>query len=249
MMIGLCFYCKKKFRKREQKYKFCSLICSNNFNKNGLQRIKLPSYNKLLAEFVGICLGDGCVSKYQVGITLNTIADKNYIPYVIKIINSLFLNIKISIIQKRNENAVDIRINSKIIADFLYNMGIVPSNKRIPDWILTSTDYENYCIRGLFDTEGSISFKTYVSKKGVSLYKQLNFRNANEKLMKFVRDGLRNMGLKPTMTLKRSLYLSTHESIDYFNKKVGFGNPKLVERCNIRTIGEYNKWKNSHFLQ
>lgn len=243
MIIGKCLYCKREFRKREQKYKFCSLICANNFNKNGLKDIKLPSKSKFLAEFVGICLGDGCVSKYQIGITLNTIADKNYIPYVINLINYLFPTIKVKLVKKQDMNALDVRINSRIISDFLLNMGIIPNNKKVPDWILTSREYRNYCLRGLFDTEGSISFKTYVSKKGISLYKQLNFRNVNEKLMKFTRDTLKDMGLRPTMTVKKSLYLSTHESIDYFREMVGFGNPKLTERCNIRTIEEYNRWK------
>ncbi len=245
MIIGLCLYCKKEFRKREKKYKFCSLICSSNFNKNGLKDIHLPSQSKFLAEFVGICLGDGCVSKYQIGITLNTIADKNYIPYVINLVHYLFPTIKAKLVKKQDANALDVRINSKIISDFLLDMGIIPNNKKVPDWILTSSEYKNYCVRGLFDTEGSISFKTYVSKKGISLYKQLNFRNANEKLMRFVRDTLRDMGLKPTMTLKKSLYLSNHESIDYFNKKIGFGNPKLIQRSVIRTIEEYNIWQNN----
>jgi hypothetical protein len=245
MIIGFCLYCKKKFRKREQKRKFCSLICSNNFNKNGLKYVKLPLYSKLLAEFVGICLGDGNVAKYQVGITLNTIADKEYIPYVLEIIDSLFPNIKVSLSEKKNQNAIYIRINSKIIADFIYNMGIIPKNKKIPDWILTSRGYRYSCARGLFDTEGSISFKTYKSKKGISLYKQLNFRNTNKKLMKFMRNTLRDMGLKPTMTLKNSLYLSTHEGIENFNKRVGFGNPKLTKRSNISTVEQYSAWKES----
>ncbi|MBF8249877.1 MAG: DOD-type homing endonuclease protein [Candidatus Levybacteria bacterium] len=245
MIIGFCPYCKRKFRKREQKRKFCSLICSSNFNKNGLKQIKLPPKSKFLAEFVGICLGDGCVAKYQIGITLNTIADKNYIPYVVNLINNLFPAIKVALVRKRDANALDVRINSRIISDFLLDMGIVPNNKKVPDWILTSGEYRNYCVRGLFDTEGSISFKTYVSKKGISLYKQLNFRNTNEKLMRFVRDALKDMGLRPTMTLKKSLYLSTHESIEYFNKRVGFGNPKLTRRATIRTVDEYNIWKNN----
>lgn len=243
MIIGFCPYCKREFRKREQKRKFCSLMCSNNFNKNGLKHINLPPQSKFLAEFVGICLGDGCVDKYQIGITLNTIVDKDYIPYVAKLIKYIFPTIKVSFVKKQDANALDVRINSKIIADFLHDMGIISNNKKIPNWIFTSNEYRYYCVRGLFDTEGSISFKTYTSKKGTSLYKQLNFRNANERLMRFVRDTLKNMGLKPTMTLKRSLYLSNHESIDCFNRIVGFGNPKLARRATIRTIGEFNSWQ------
>lgn len=236
MIIGVCNYCQKDFRKRERKYKFCSIICSNNFNRNGLKNIKIPKYSKMLAEFVGICLGDGYISKYQTSITLNTLADKEYIPYVIKIALSLFPETKISLVQKGDEHAVDVRINSKIVSDFFLNMGIIPNNKRVPKWILKNMFYKKYCVRGLLDTEGSISFKIYRSKKGTSLYKQLNFRNTNKELMEFVRNTLIEIGLKPTMTLKKSLYLSNHKSVDYFRNKIGFRNPKLISKSRVYTI-------------
>jgi len=228
MIIDNCNYCKKVFRKREQKYKFCSLICSNNFNRNGLKKIVLPEYNTRLAEFVGICLGDGYVSTYQTSITLNSNTDKEYIPYVVKLSNSLFPGIKISLIKKTSENAIDIRINSVIVADFFRNMGIVPKNKKIPDWIRTSFDFKKSCVRGLFDTEGSISSKTYESKtKGKRIYYQLNFRNYDRSLIRFVRDVLLELQLKPTMTLTKSLYLSNPKDINIFEQSIGFGNPKL----------------------
>ncbi len=242
MIIGICRHCKKSFRKREQKYKFCSRYCSNNFNKNGLIKVALPQSSNQLAEFVGICLGDGNVSKYQVGITLNSVADKEYISYVMYLIHKLFPEIKISVIQKK-EQAVDLRINSRIVSEFFYNMGIIPHNKKIPAWIFTSPTYIKFCVRGLFDTEGSISFKIYVSKKGTSLYKQLNFRNYDKNLVMFVRDTLKGMGLKPTMNLAKSLYLSNHKSIDQFREEIGFGNPKLARRSKIYTIEEYSHWK------
>jgi intein-encoded DNA endonuclease-like protein len=242
MIIGICKYCKKSFRKREQKYKFCSLYCSNNFNKNGLIKVVLPQWSNQLAEFVGICLGDGNVSRYQVCISLNSIVDKEYIPYVRHLIHSIFPEIKTSTIQKK-EQAVELRINSRIVADFFYNMGIIPHNKKIPTWIFTSPTYIKFCVRGLFDTEGSISFKTYLSKKGTSVYKQLNFTNYDKNLVMFVRDTLKGMGLKPTMSLTKSLYLSNNNSIDQFREEIGFGNPKLVIRSNIHTAEEYFNWK------
>ncbi len=104
-------------------------------------------------------------------------------------------------------------------------------------------EFAQPCIRGLLDTEGSISFKLYKSRKGISVYKQLNFRNANMILMGFVKNSLINLGLKPTMTMKRSLYLSNHKSIDKYREQIGFSNPKLLERSFIRDINQYEKWK------
>ncbi|SRR5258706_289546 len=248
MIIGNCLYCKKEFRKREHKYKFCSLFCSNNFNKNGLKNVKLPLYSFSLAEFVGICLGDGHISKYQTAVTLNALADKNYIPYVISLAKNLFKGANISVLSKKKENAIDVRINSRIVSDFFLNMGIIPNNKSIPNWIYSDPEYIKACIRGLLDTEGSISFKRYSSRKGISLYKQLNFRNTNMQLMAFVREGLLAIGLKPTLSLTKSLYLSNHKSINRFSKIIGFSNPKLIERSLVVTINDYNDWRRKSSL-
>ncbi|MBI4098157.1 MAG: hypothetical protein HY426_03885 [Candidatus Levybacteria bacterium] len=185
MLLGICGFCKKKFRKREVKYKFCSLLCSNRANLNGLNKVKLPNNSKELAEFIGICLGDGYTSRYQVGITLNTIADRQYIPYVFKLSKHLFPGAGISFIPKKGENAMDIRINSRIVVDFLREMGIVSHAKSVPDWITENKEYTKAYIRGLVDTEGCISFKQYIGKKSRSIYKQLIFRNANQALMHF----------------------------------------------------------------
>src|SRR5579872_3372218 len=197
MIIGVCLYCRKNFRKRELKRKFCSLFCSSNFNKNGLRGVKLPLLSKQLAEFVGICLGDGCITKYQVSVTLNTNADKNYIPYVKKLMEELFPQAGLSLIT-RKDNATDVRINSSIVATFLKGMGIISSKKIVPLWIFSSEDFRRACVKGLFDTEGSISFKKYISKKGIVYYKQLNFRNTDINFMRLVRDTLVEIGLKPT---------------------------------------------------
>lgn len=242
MLLGVCIFCKSEFRKREAKYKFCSLICANRFNLNGLSKVELPKIGINLAEFIGICLGDGCASKYQVSVTLNSIADKDYAQYVFSLSRSLFPGATISLIKRTDENSVTIRINSRIVSDFIKSMGIVSNAKHIPLWIMNDPIYRRYCMKGLFDTEGSISFKRYISRKGVMIYKQLNFRNINVLLMTFVRDNLVSLGLKPTMTLKASLYLSNDKSIATFRELVGFGNPKLMERSLISDINAYEKY-------
>lgn len=227
MIIGICGFCKKEFRKREQKYKFCSLYCSNNFNRNCLIKIKLPQLSIGLAEFVGVCLGDGYVSRYQTSITLNSIADSAYIPYVVDLSLFLFPNVNVSVIKKRYEQATDVRLNSKIVADFFHSMGIVPKNKKVPAWIFTKLKYRKACVKGLFDTEGSTAQKTYISQKGRQTYYQLNFRNYDKEIMRFVRDVLLEINLKPTVTLNKSLYISNLKDIKTYMKSIGSGNPKL----------------------
>lgn len=228
MILGNCINCKKEFRKREHKYTFCSRICANRFNKNGLKKVVLPKKSSLLAEFIGICLGDGYSGKYYISITLNSIADKDYITYVADLARLLFPQVNVSFIQKRDANAVDVRINSVTIATFFRNMGLIPNNKTVPKWINSKIIYQKACVRGLIDTEGSVSKKVYFARKGKSIYFQLNFRNYDIELMRFVRDVLVNLGMKPTLNLSKSLYLSNPKSISIYKKEVGFGNPKLA---------------------
>ena len=192
----------------------------------------LPRRSNYLAEFIGIFLGDGTIGNCYITIYLNSVADKEYINYVEKLGKRLFEGATIAVRKKGFENCMQIQISSVKVAKFLLSMGLKP--KTIPEWIYEKSSYIKSCIRGLFDTEGSISFKTYKTKKNISIYKQLNFRNANLELIKFIRNYLLLLGFKPTKTLKRSLYLSTHEGIDYFCEIIRSSNQKLIERSRVR---------------
>ncbi|HVT01191.1 MAG TPA: hypothetical protein VHE53_03070 [Patescibacteria group bacterium] len=165
-------------------------------------------------------------------VSLNSIADKDYHQYVINLIKKLFPTVTISIV-KRNFNMVDIKINSKIVAEFMRGMGVVPNNKYVPDWIKTNKSFSNYCVRGLIDTEGSISFKHYKSRKRESVYKQLNFRNYNPLLMNFVHKHLTNLEIKPSVSPKKSLYISNPKSINLYLRIIGFSNPKLLRKVTL----------------
>ena len=231
------------YSSRQRKKKFCSLSCANKSNKATLVEIDLPKPSVKLAEFMGIMLGDGCASNYYSTVSLNSHADKAYVPYVLHLIDKLFVGGSFNAKQIKNVNLVLIQISSVQISQFLRNEGLLPNNKKIPAWILENQTYRRACVRGLFDTEGSISYKFYKSKKGLSIYKQLNFRNADQKLMHFVRQELLDLGLKPTMSQTRSLYLSNHEDIDIYSTFIGFSNPKLIQRSLVKDQESYNAWQ------
>ena len=62
-------------------------------------------------------------------------------------------------------------------------------------------------------------------------------------LIRFVRDKLKLFGFRPTMSLRRSLYISTHDDIDLFRKKIGFGNDKLIKRSLISNWSDFIIWR------
>ena len=124
-----------------------------------LKKIKLPKKTKELAELVGIILGDGYVSKYQVSVTLNSIADKEYVEYVYFLVGKLFPGATLSKLRRLDENTITLKVNSRVACDYLKKMCYMQNKKVLPEWILSKPAYIKACIRGLFDTEGSISFK------------------------------------------------------------------------------------------
>lgn len=112
------------------------MSCASRYNLNSFNKVLLPSRSKQLAEFIGICLGDGHAYGYQAGITLNYVADKKYIPYVESLARRLFPGATFSVSKRKKENAVDIRINSKLVVNFLNKNGVVPNAKYVPSWII-----------------------------------------------------------------------------------------------------------------
>lgn len=65
-----------------EQYRGIGVIVRNSFN--------YPSESSKLAEFIGIMLGDGGVSKDQIKISLDMNADKEYVIIVMKLIQELF---------------------------------------------------------------------------------------------------------------------------------------------------------------
>lgn len=224
----VCKYCNNSFV-RSRFGIFCSNLCSNRFNKNRRTNVILPRYyTSELAEMVGILLGDGNISKYQLKVTLNCIKDIDYVFYVINLITNLFQGVKVRTNFRNNQNCVDVVVNSVDVVKFFVQMGIKSGKPVVPSWIYEDKYFVIACIRGLVDTEGSISFKKYLSKKGLHLYPQLAFTSKNSVLLKFVEKGLTAIGLKCSKMYVKNIYLSTRMEITRYNTIVGFGNSKLA---------------------
>ena len=241
MITGNCIFCKKVFRKREQKYKFCSLTCASRYNLNGLKNVKLPRKSKDLAEFVGILLGDGDLTRYQVSVTLNSIVDHDYIDFVLKLMQKLFPETSPKI--KEKEHCTVVYLSSRLVVDFLKKMQIMSGKPYVPEWIFTKKQYTIACIRGLVDTEGSVGFKVYNKRKYPTIYRQLAFTSRNPVLLRFVSDELYKLNFKCTRSLIKNIYLSNDVEIDKYRSIIGFHNPKLEQRSLLRDYQSYKNWR------
>jgi hypothetical protein len=150
-------------------------------------KIKKPRKSPLLAEFVGIMMGDGGISTYHIAITLNATDDADYIKFVSQLALHLF-GVRPKPLKRKGKNAIALTISRKLLAEYLHTLGLPKGNKikqnlDIPAWILENQLYARACVRGLMDTDGSVFTHTYKSKGRTYRYKKLSFSSASPALL------------------------------------------------------------------
>lgn len=131
-------------------------------HKNRLKKIKFPEFNESLAEFIGIYLGDGTLTEYCLRISGDKRYDLNYFNHVNKI---AFDNFRImgKIYADKITNQLSLAFFSKELSSFFTKeLGIKVGDKirnksLIPLFIMENQSLSIACLRGLVDTDGSIS--------------------------------------------------------------------------------------------
>ncbi len=208
--------------------------------------IAIPKKSEKLAEFVGIVLGDGNIDAYKKGKKIRTYAvriaghaidDYEYMKdYVAPLASSLF-QVRSSIHFHRTNKGMYVSIYGKRIVEFFNKMGIKSGNKirnktKIPGWILKEKKYIRACLRGLYDTDGSI-YELLPHWPG--LY-QLNFDNYNLIMLKQVRFLLIKIGYHPSKIHGNKtkngtkVDLTRKAEIKKFYKEIGTHNKKHKDR-------------------
>lgn len=125
------------------------------------KKINYPEMSETLAEFIGICLGDGTLTPYFIRISGDKRYDKKYFEHVSKIVHALF-GISTSIFSEKARNTMYLQISSKLVCTYLNGTyGLPMGNKRnsikVPDAIKGNEKLEIAFLRGLVDTDGSVS--------------------------------------------------------------------------------------------
>jgi len=195
--------------------------------------IKIPRKSKLLAEFVGIVLGDGSITKYRVGITLNSIDDLEYSKYVRRIIEQLF-NVKPKIYFRKNMRVVDIVVGRTNLVSYLLELGLMSGNKirhqvSVPGWILDNNNYACACVRGLMDTDGSFFTHTYSVGNKLYSYKKITFSSASIPLRQNVFDILAYTGIRAHISTT-NVRIDATKDVKRYVKLIGSSNPKHLKR-------------------
>lgn len=196
--------------------------------------VEKPKKSDELAEFIGILIGDGGITKRQITITLNHIDDKEYGKFVIKLIKKLF-NITPSVYHDTKNSINDIVISRSELVKFFVSLGLPIGNKikqqiDIPEWIKANKLYSIGCIRGLVDTDGCIFNHKYKVKGRWYSYKKLAFASYSKPLRESVFNILRNNELNPRLAQERDVRLDSVEDMKKYFKIFGSHNPKHLRK-------------------
>ena len=225
-----------------------SLVVHNSKNTGfiTLKKIRTPSQNQKLAELLGILIGDGHLSKYQVGITTNSRTDLDHAQFMKKLLYDLFgVSSKISIRQK--ENSVNIVASSQNLVKFLRKQGMPIGNKieqglRVPRWILRKRTFQKSFLRGLFDTDGCIYADKHKIRGKIYMHGGWTITSYADTLRQDVIQILKKLEFSPTSRdSQKSVYLRKQGDIHRYFSDIGTSNPKHKNRYR-QLIGGEPKW-------
>ena len=208
--------------------------------------MKSNSSQRKLAEIVGIMLGDGCLyfdkyRKYQTIVSFGK-NEKSYLRYVQKLFQNYFLGYKFCITEIKTEFLL--RNTSVFVGNELVDSGLIPGNKiknnlSIPSWVFTDKPTLFRCVRGLFDTDGSVYCK-------YNHYAQIQFKLACLPMIRSLHNAVVDIGFNPTKIQREDykgrtswkFYLSRQKEIDLFFARIQPKNSKHLERyAKIRKWG------------
>ena len=197
--------------------------------------IKIPHFSKKLAEFTGIIIGDGGITKSQVIISTNSVDDKKYGFYIKRLIKKLF-DVNASIYYVSGVRVMTIAVSRKKLVEFCNKkLGLSIGNKLkqnldIPAWIRKNSEFEKACIRGIMDTDGCIFKECHKIKGKFYNYKRLNITSASPFLRKSIFEIFEKNGLSPKIRNNRCVQIEDKEKIKRYFEIIGTHNPKHLKR-------------------
>ncbi len=195
--------------------------------------IHTPRKSSSLAEFIGIMMGDGGISNYQIAVILHHTDDLEYTSFVIKMIQRLF-KVNPSVYHSPEKSVNNIVVSRKEMVDYLQKLGLPIGNKvrqqfDIPDWIKGDRRFARACLRGLIDTDGSVFTHTYRVKGIQYAYKKLSFTSASAPLRESVHTILQELGFHSRLS-KQDVRLESVTDMRRYFSVVGSHNPKHLRR-------------------
>lgn len=195
-----------------------------------LKQIRIPKHSLELAELIGIMIGDGGITNFQVRVTLNKEDDKEYVIHTSSLFKKLFHTTPTVFHRKSTSEIV---VSRKALVDYLVSKGLPRGNKiaqeiDIPEWIKADKNLSCACLRGIFDTDGSVYFDKHL--KGNYSSMNLAITSASGKLLFSIYEILAKQMFTPTISSRRSIRIRKSEQVRMFFDKIHSHNPKHLKK-------------------
>lgn len=198
----------------------------------------LTKKSEKLAEIIGIILGDRNIwvngSHNYVRVTGHAHDDREYLLNFVKPLFSEVFKIDMDYYEQKDSKLI-LTKGSKNLVHTLTFHGLSPGNKkknnvRIPKWVFNSDEYLKRCIRGLVDTDGSVSPITGRD------YSYIWFKSAIPGIQKSFEKAMKKLGIKTSKWSKNrkvgtsQIFIGGKKEIIKYYKLIGFNNPKHRQR-------------------
>jgi len=223
-------------------------LANLEFSSRGNARhVNLPSeINKDIAELVGTIIGDGhlhigrrgTTTDYYISIAFNATEDMPYVKYLAMQFERLF---GATVHMRLRSHSNELLVRSKGIAHFFNDIGIPAGRKasivEIPAVILEDGRYVRACIRGIFDTDFSLTFKKKhrrVHYYPVISFSSVSLRLRDQMLHLLSESGFRNIYAFDRIQVTRTgtpvqvheLYISGVAELERWMTLIGTSNPR-----------------------
>ena len=215
------------------------------------KEIKVPiKITKELAEEIGMQFGDGFLSakKYDYRLKGNPKNEKEYYSEVIKPLFKELYNINVNL--KEFKRSFGFEVYSKALWEFKVKvMGIKPGKKdgiRFPEILkISNKKILGAFLRGLFDTDGCVSFKSKYGYK--NYYPTIEISLTSKDLIKDVAEILFMFGFNPCVFFNERYGRIAIRGIGAFRRYeefIGWSSPKNLNKVNEWKIRypELNKY-------
>jgi len=197
------------------------------------KEVLIPQQSPQLAELVGILLGDGGIYDEVVSIGLHGTNEIDYAEYARRLFAELF-GLRATIWIPKDSNSRVVMVYSVALIEHLESIGLQKGNKvahqvSIPDWIFSSKDCMEACVRGLMDTDGGPCRRTDQRVFPARYYVRLVFKNSSRPLIDGVWRILTEFGYRVRRYAK-TVELNRQEGVRRYYAAIGTSNAYHRER-------------------
>lgn len=191
------------------------------------KEIKIPPHSPLLAEFVGVLIGDGGIrGRFQVTISFDHTRDQEYANWLRRVIRRLF-GLESFQMERRGTHGSDLVISSVKLVQFLGKVAnLTPGNKLhhgldVPSWIWERRSYQAACLRGLMDTDGGPFVHRYQVNGKWYAYPKLAFCSLSDPLLQSVLRLFSEFGLHSRLARNHQVFIDRTADVKRFYRVIG----------------------------